>query len=144
MTIPREPKYNIEDNLIDINQYVFEIEKDPGSIDIQKIISDTSGTRFMNNASEIAKMEIEETDDDGFGFPKQLVYFTHFYTNYLVNQIDFGFFDGVSERFFDVNILAAAQRRHRGGLHARLRRYLGHRTVGHVRVWMGVARGMAV
>lgn len=88
-----------DDGLIDINNYVFEIEKDPDAFEIEEIISDTGGVRYFDNLLVKEEIEIDETDEDGFGFPKQLVYFTHFYTNYLVNQIDFGFLNNSYQTF---------------------------------------------
>jgi len=56
----------LNDSLIDVNDYIFEIEKREFKID-----------------------DIEE--EQGFKLPLQLVYFTNFYSNLLVTQVDFGF-----------------------------------------------------
>lgn len=59
---------------IDINNYVFEFEKKKALFN------------FLA-ADSMFKAEKEKA----FRMPKQLVYFTNFYTNYLTTQIDFGF-----------------------------------------------------
>lgn len=57
--------------IIDINNYVFEIEK--------------KSTLYYNNL-------LSEFDEKGrLKMSKQIMYFKTFYTNYIVNQIDFGF-----------------------------------------------------
>lgn len=57
--------------VIDINNYVFEVEK---KTDV-----------YYNNL-------ISEFDENGrLKMPKQIMYFKTFYTNYIVNQVDFGF-----------------------------------------------------
>ncbi|GAB4280146.1 MAG: hypothetical protein Kow0068_04310 [Marinilabiliales bacterium] len=66
---------NNDTNVIDVNKYVFEIEKR----NYYKAKSDTN---------------IESNDSlpyPVFQLPKQRYYFTAFYTNYMVNQIDFNF-----------------------------------------------------
>lgn len=67
---------NDTSKVIDINNYIFNKEKksDEESKIIKKDSIQTSDTTFT-----------------GFKLPKQRVYFTSFYTNYFVNQIDFGF-----------------------------------------------------
>lgn len=97
--ITPKPAIEYDENVIDINNYIFEIEKDPENYNLSDIFADTGGIRTINNTAIKAELEIEETDDDGFGFPKQLVYFTNFYTNYLVNQIDFGFLNNSYQTF---------------------------------------------
>ncbi len=67
----------ITDSLIDINNYVFEIEK-------QKYLSPEE--------EESEKPKI-------FELPKQLVYFTNFYSNLLVTQVDFGFMNQSYQAF---------------------------------------------
>jgi len=57
------------DTLINIDNYVFELEKKPYI--------------FQNDTTE--------DDSRIFKLPKQLVYFTNFYSNLLVTQVDFGF-----------------------------------------------------
>lgn len=57
------------DSLIDINYYVFDVEKDS-----------------RNELSTLAK-----ADSNVFRLPKQMVYFTNFYNNLMVTQVDFGF-----------------------------------------------------
>ncbi|RLD61860.1 MAG: hypothetical protein DRJ01_07150 [Bacteroidetes bacterium] len=63
---------NDDSSFIDINNYIFEFEK-------KKYL--------LNNSDSI----VDQEDSLGFRLPKQLVYFTNFYTNTLVNQVDFGF-----------------------------------------------------
>jgi len=56
----------LNDTLIDVNNYIFEIEK--------------------------REFKIDDTEEEqGFKLPLQLVYFTNFYSNLLVTQVDFGF-----------------------------------------------------
>jgi len=56
----------LNDTLIDVNNYVFEIEKREFKVD-------------------------DTQEEQGFKLPLQLVYFTNFYSNLLVTQVDFGF-----------------------------------------------------
>ncbi|MDA3890402.1 MAG: hypothetical protein PF517_01930 [Salinivirgaceae bacterium] len=67
----------INDTLIDINNYVFEVEK----------------REFL------AQEEALEEETDIFTLPKQLVYFTNFYSNLLVTQVDFGFMNQSYQAF---------------------------------------------
>ena len=60
---------SINDSLIDINNYIFEIEK----------------REFLSNEEKV------EEKSGLFMLPKQLVYFTNFYSNLMVTQVDFGF-----------------------------------------------------
>ena len=62
----------IDTNNIDINNYVFNIEKDKNKGNLP--LNNTSGYKDVNLTSL-----------------KQRYYFTAFYTNYVVNQVDFGF-----------------------------------------------------
>ncbi len=62
---------------IDINNYVFEIEKKGEYY---------SELNYIDTSLYLSDKEKEEPK-----FPRQMVYFTNFYTNYVVNQIDFGF-----------------------------------------------------
>ncbi|MBE9469450.1 MAG: hypothetical protein IMY72_14180 [Bacteroidetes bacterium] len=71
---------NIDSTFIDINNYLFEFEKEKFFFNIK-------------NSLDIQK------DSAGFKLPKQLVYFTNFYTNTLVNQIDFGFLNSSYQAF---------------------------------------------
>jgi len=65
----------LDTNNIDITNYVFENEKRISPVPNYQ--ADTLG-------------RLEDTDPAAFA-PKQLVYFTSFYPNYIVNQVDFGF-----------------------------------------------------
>jgi hypothetical protein len=65
------------DSLIDINNYIFEVEKQA----------------FLENT------QLVEEDSDAFELPKQLVYFTNFYSNLLVTQVDFGFMNQSYQAF---------------------------------------------
>jgi Tol biopolymer transport system component len=70
--LPLENYVNPDSLIIDINNYVFEIEKEtPYKYFYEKNYSTTS-------------------DADTFSFPKAQVYLTSFYKNYVVNQVDFG------------------------------------------------------
>lgn len=73
--------YNRDTSFIDINNYIFDFEK-------KKI-----------NYNNINDSLNKEQDSTGFKFPKQLVYFTNFYANTLVNQIDFGFLNSSYQAF---------------------------------------------
>ncbi|OFX17872.1 MAG: hypothetical protein A2033_18260 [Bacteroidetes bacterium GWA2_31_9] len=66
---------NDTSKVIDINNYIFNKEK--SNAEEAKLKKDTT--------------QISDTTVTGFILPKQMVYFTSFYTNYFVNQIDFGF-----------------------------------------------------
>lgn len=68
---------SFNDSLIDINNYIFEIEK--------KQFFDAEQTK--------------EAYDGIFRLPKQLVYFTNFYSNLLVTQVDFGFMNQSYQAF---------------------------------------------
>ncbi len=58
-------------SIIDINNYVFEVEK--------------KSSNYYNNL-------LSEYDETGkLKIPKPMMYFKTFYTNYIVNQVDFGF-----------------------------------------------------
>jgi len=65
----------IDDTVIDINNYIFEIEK-----------------------MSFYKAD-EEEKPKPFMLPKQLVYFTNFYSNLLVTQVDFGFMNQSYQAF---------------------------------------------
>jgi len=67
----------LTDTLIDINNYVFEVEK----------------------REYLQMQEKEEESTDVFKLPKQLVYFTNFYSNLLVTQVDFGFMNESYQAF---------------------------------------------
>lgn len=67
----------INDTLIDINNYIFEIEK----------------KQFFEAEKD------EEKKPTIFMLPKQLVYFTNFYSNLLVTQVDFGFMNQSYQAF---------------------------------------------
>lgn len=71
---------NIDSSFVDINNYIFEFEK----------------KKFLLNINDSLG---EQEDSAGFQLPKQLVYFTNFYTNTLVNQIDFGFLNSSYQAF---------------------------------------------
>ncbi len=60
------------DTLIDINHYVFEKERNKSP---QQLLLDSE----------------EQYSDEPLQMPKQLVYFTNFYNNLMVAQVDFGF-----------------------------------------------------
>lgn len=60
-----------EDSLIDINYYIFDIEKQQQIDLVEDNPLGKKGTLFK--------------------LPKQMVYFTNFYTNLMVTQVDFGF-----------------------------------------------------
>lgn len=66
-----------KDTLIDIDNYIFEIEKNPN----------------------LLENEDEEEGSNAFKMPKQLVYFTNFYSNLLVTQVDFGFMNQSYQTF---------------------------------------------
>ncbi len=66
----------VSDTLIDINNYVFDRERKRPS----ELVN-------YNNENDTL------VDERIFKLPKQRYYFTSFYSNYLVNQIDFGFLD---------------------------------------------------
>lgn len=64
-------QFQTDSTIIDINNYVFEIEK---KLNV-----------YYNNL-------MSEFDEKGkLKLPKQIMYFKTFYTNYIVNQVDFGF-----------------------------------------------------
>ncbi|MCK9205580.1 MAG: hypothetical protein M0P66_00570 [Salinivirgaceae bacterium] len=65
----------LNDTLIDINNYVFEVEK------------------------QAIKFTPDEKKPKVFTLPKQLVYFTNFYSNLLVTQVDFGFMNQSYQAF---------------------------------------------
>lgn len=68
-----------EKNMIDINNYIFEIEKEGG-----------------------VRTGVYSEEYDSLGnikLPHRQVYFTAFYTDYLVNQIDFGFLNSGYQTF---------------------------------------------
>jgi hypothetical protein len=64
----------LKDTLVDVNNYIFEIEK-----------------------NQFREEPIEEKP--GFKLPLQLVYFTNFYSNLLVTQVDFGFMNQSYQAF---------------------------------------------
>jgi len=66
---------HINDTLIDINNYLFEIEK----------------KKYLYSDSSVFK--------NIFKLPKQLVYFTNFYSNLMVTQVDFGFMNQSYQAF---------------------------------------------
>jgi hypothetical protein len=66
----------LNDTIIDINHYIFENEKDE--------------FLQLNNSPEKEKK---------FQLPKQMVYFTNFYSNLLVTQVDFGFMNQSYQAF---------------------------------------------
>lgn len=66
--------FNLTDSLIDINNYVFDIEK---------------SSYYFDNSGQ----------SPVFKLPKQLVYFTNFYSNLLVTQVDFGFMNESYQAF---------------------------------------------
>lgn len=69
-------KISLNDSLIDINNYVFELEK-----------------------QQIFNAESTSHEKRIFKLPKQLVYFTNFYSNLLVTQVDFGFMNQSYQAF---------------------------------------------
>ncbi len=79
LTIPDKVEKNIQksqnDTLIDINNYVFDRER----------------KRSANYDNHNINKPDTTNNKDGFRLPKQRYYFTSFYSNYLVNQVDFGF-----------------------------------------------------
>ncbi len=72
--------FNVDSSFIDINNYIFEFEKN----------------KFLFNLNDSIDNQEETTR---FKLPKQLVYFTNFYANILVNQIDFGFLNSSYQAF---------------------------------------------
>ncbi|MBI9068308.1 MAG: PD40 domain-containing protein [Salinivirgaceae bacterium] len=72
----QELQFAFEDSLIDIDNYIFEIEKEA----------------FLNAEKQKDEVSI-------FKLPKQLVYFTNFYSNLLVTQVDFGFMNQSYQAF---------------------------------------------
>jgi hypothetical protein len=67
----------LNDTLVDINNYIFEVEKKQYFGDDKK----------------------KHKNDDVFMLPKRLVYFTNFYSNLLVTQVDFGFMNQSYQAF---------------------------------------------
>ncbi|OFX53349.1 MAG: hypothetical protein A2046_09150, partial [Bacteroidetes bacterium GWA2_30_7] len=67
---------NDTSKVIDINNYIFNKEK---------------STVAQSSNLKKDSVQVSDTTVTGFVLPKQMVYFTSFYTNYFVNQIDFGF-----------------------------------------------------
>lgn len=67
-------KNKINDTLIDINYYVFEVEKNKTKKEL-----DTPFKEDLGKKGDLIK------------FPNQMVYFTNFYNNLMVAQVDFGF-----------------------------------------------------
>jgi Tol biopolymer transport system component len=67
-------KNSINDTLVDINNYIFEIEK----------------REFLEDEDKFKNI---------FKLPKQLVYFTNFYSNLMVTQVDFGFMNQSYQAF---------------------------------------------
>ena len=60
-----------KDTLIDVNYYIFDVELESSESDITNALLGRKASLFK--------------------LPKQLVYFTNFYTNLMVAQVDFGF-----------------------------------------------------
>jgi len=81
-------KMELEDSLKNVKQdSVPEVSKDTSIIDIRNYIFEVEkkGNQFYEN-------RISEYDENGkLKIPKQMMYFKTFYTNYIVNQVDFGF-----------------------------------------------------
>ncbi|MBI4649430.1 MAG: hypothetical protein HY738_23235, partial [Bacteroidia bacterium] len=69
-------------SIIDINNYFFEIEK-----------------REIKTVKNIYNRENTDEQEDDFKNPRQRVYFTSFYADYIVNQIDFGFLNSSYQAF---------------------------------------------
>ncbi len=68
---------------IDVNNYIFEKEKKKSSY-------------YPPTTDSLSQFD---SIYDGFKIPKQLIYFTSFYTNYIVNQVDFGFLNSSYQAF---------------------------------------------
>ncbi len=68
-----------KDTLIDINYYIFEVEKMPVIFE-----------EYEEGLGKEGKL---------FKLPKQMVYFTNFYTNLMVTQVDFGFMNQSYQAF---------------------------------------------
>lgn len=95
-----EIKFQIDSIIID-----YRIKKDtfpPGYIDINNYIFDYKGDfkyteriRFIDSLDQIEA----DAEKSSFELPKQLVYFTSFYTNYLVSQIDYSFLNSTYQPF---------------------------------------------
>jgi Tol biopolymer transport system component len=68
---------NIKDDHIDINNYIFEIEK----------------INILNEEFKNKNLNIVVVDEEKTKKPKTLIYQKAFYQNYLVSQIDFSFLD---------------------------------------------------
>ena len=81
-------KMEIEDSLKNVKQDTLPlVEQDTSIIDIRNYIFEVEkkGNQFYEN-------RISEYDENGkLKIPKQMMYFKTFYTNYIVNQVDFGF-----------------------------------------------------
>lgn len=74
-----QQEYLLQDSLIDFNKYVFEIEK--------------------TNQEEIEELLIKQQEKSKLDIPRARMYFTSFYTNNLVNQVDFSFLNASYQAF---------------------------------------------